>query len=181
MRRAQLEEQLMKSKYGIAYSDSTEKITQLNKSPENNLFQQVKDLTDKLYGELGITPNIMNGTASQAEMAAYFDRTVEPVVTAIVEEMTRKFLTKTARTRGHRVLAYRNSFRLLTALDVAEMADALSRNEIVTPNELRAALRLKPSADPKSDELSNRNMPNDQMAPETQEVPIGQQLAKDVI
>jgi hypothetical protein len=154
-----IEFQLKNSKYGIAYADAAEKITQLNRPAENNLLTQIEMLTEKLYGELGITKEIMNGTAEEAAMINYYNRTIEPIIGAIVEEMKRKFLTKTARTQGQSIEYFRDAFKLMPISDIAETADKLTRNEIVTSNEVRQALGMKPSKDPKADQLTNSNMP----------------------
>lgn len=158
-RMALMEEQLTKNKYGIAYSDATEKITQLSRPVENNLLAQIKYLTELLYNQLGISEDIFSGKASQQVLRNYYDRTVEPIVMTIIEEMRRKFLTKTARTQGQTIQGFRNMFKLLPANELSEIADALSRNAIVTPNEFRGIIGLKPSAEPEADELRNKNMP----------------------
>lgn len=158
-RRTEIENQLNGSKYGIAYTDGTEKITQLNRPVENNLLKQIEWLTDKLYAELGLTPEVMNGTADEATMKNYYNRTVEPIVAAMVEEMRRKFLTKTARSQKQSVMAFRDPFKMVPISDLAEIADKLSRNEIVTPNEMRQFMGIKPAKDPKADQLINSNMP----------------------
>lgn len=167
-RRKDIEFQLKNSAYGIAYADGTEKITQLNRPAENNLLTQVQYLTEMLYSQLGITDTIMNGTATEQAMLNYNKRTIEPVVKAITEAMTRTFLSKTARTQGQKIVAYRDPFALVPMSEFAKMADMLSRNEIVTPNELRAAIGLKPSKDKNADKLQNSNMPT---PPALQNVP----------
>lgn len=158
-RRKEIEEQLRGSKYGIAYTDGTEKITQLNRPVENTLLKQIEWLTEKLYAELGLTPEVMNGTADEATMKNYYNRTIEPVVTAIVEAMRRSFLTKTARSQKQSIMAFRDPFKMVPITDIAEIADKLSRNEIVTSNEMRQYIGIKPSSDPKADMLVNSNMP----------------------
>lgn len=158
-RRKDIEFQLKGSQYGIAYTDGTEKITQLNRPAENNLLDQVQYLTTMLYSQLGITDTIMNGTANEEAMLNYNKRTIEPIVRAITEAMVRTFLSKTARTQGQTILFYRDPFALVPMGEFAKMADMLSRNEIVTPNELRSVLGLKPSKNPKADQLANSNMP----------------------
>lgn len=158
-RRADIEFQLKGSQYGIAYTDGTEKITQLNRPAENNLLAQVEFLTEMLYGQLGITAEVMNGTADEKTMLNYINRTIEPVLGAIAGEMKRKFLTKTARTQGHSVEYYRDPFKLVPMSDLAELADKFTRNEIVTSNEFRGFIGMKPSSDPKANELRNSNMP----------------------
>lgn len=158
-RRTEIEEQLRGSKYGIAYTDGTEKITQLNRPVENNLLKQIEWLTAQLYAQLGLTPEVMNGTADEATMKNYYNRTIEPIVEALVEEMKRKFLTKTARTQRQSIMAFRDPFKMVPISDLAEIADKLSRNEIVTANEMRQFMGIKPAKDPKADQLVNSNMP----------------------
>lgn len=158
MRRKEIETQLADSKYGIAYTDGTEKITQLNRSLENNLLKQVEYLTNLFYSELSITQEIMNGTANDAAMTNYYNRTIEPIVSAIVDEMKRKFLTKTARSQKQSILFFRDPFKLAPIGTVAEMADKFTRNEIMSSNEFRQVIGLKPSKDPKADELMNKNL-----------------------
>jgi hypothetical protein len=158
-RRADIEFQLKGSKYGIAYADATEKITQLNRPAENNLLEQIKLLTEQLYVQLGLTPEVMNGTADEATMINYYNRTIEPFLTAIVESMRRNFLTKTARTQKQWIMFFRDPFRLVPISQVAEIADKFTRNEIVASNEIRQAIGMKPSKDPKADQLINSNMP----------------------
>ena len=157
-RRGQIEEQLAGSKYGIAYIDGTEKVTQLNRSVENNLMNQIEYLTRMLYSQLGITDEIMNGTASEEAMINYYKRTSDVLVTAVVEEFMRKYLTKTARTQRQRIQFHRNPFNLTTTEAMAEVADKFTRNEILAPNEIRGIVGFKPSADPNADELRNRNI-----------------------
>lgn len=157
-RRKDIEMQLAGSKYGIAYTDATEHITQLNRSLENHLMDQVKYLTETLYSQLGITEEIMNGTADEKVMNNYYKRTVEPVISAIVDEMKRKFITQNARTRGHTIMFFNEPFRLVPAADMAEIADKFTRNEIMTSNEVRQIIGMKPSQDPKADELRNKNI-----------------------
>lgn len=158
-RRTEIEEQLSGSKYGIAYTDGTEKITQLNRPVENNLLTQIQYLTDKLHTELGLTPEVMNGTADEPTMKNYYNRTIEPLIVALIEEMRRKFITKTARSQNQSVMAFRDPFKTVPLSDIAEIADKLSRNEIVTPNEIRGFMGMKPAKDPKADQLVNSNMP----------------------
>jgi hypothetical protein len=161
-RRTELEKQLSGSTYGIAYTDGTEKITQLNRAVENNLLEQVKYLKGELFNELGLTEEIMNGTADDVAMLNYINRTIEPVMDAIVEAMIRRFLTKTARTQGQSILYFQTPFKLLPISELANIADVLSRNQIVTPNEFRPVLGLKPSKEPQANQLINSNMPLDQ-------------------
>lgn len=158
-RRKDIEEQLKGSQYGIAYTDGTEKITQLNRPAENNLWKQIQDLTEMLYGQLGITPEVMNGTADEATMLNYYNRTVEPILTDMVEAMLRTFLTKTARSQKQSILFFRDPFKLVPMANIAEMADKFTRNEIFTSNEIRQFIGVKPSKDPKADQLINSNMP----------------------
>lgn len=158
-RRLDIEEQLKGSQYGIAYTDGTEKITQLNRPAENNLLKQVEYLTEMLYGQLGLTVEIMNGTADDKAMINYHNRTIEPILASLTGAMRRSFLTKTARTQRQSILAIPDPFRFTTLTDLAEAGDKLARNEIVTSNEMRQAIGLKPSKDPKADKLINSNMP----------------------
>lgn len=157
-RRKDIEAQLTGSKYGIAYADATEKITQLNRPLENNLLKQVEYLTSMLYGQLGLTQAIMDGSADEKVMLNYNNRTIEPIVAAIVDELKRKFLTKTARTQGQSILFFRDPFRLVPVGNIAEIADKFTRNEIMTSNEIRQVIGMKPSSDPKADELRNSNI-----------------------
>lgn len=169
-RRKDVEFQLKGSQYGIAYTDGTEKITQLNRPAENNLLAQVQYLIEMLYSQLGITAAVMNGTADEATMLNYYNRTIEPILTAIVEAMRRTFLTKTARTQGQTILFFRDAFKLVPLggdNGMADIMDKLARNEILTSNELRGAIGFKPSSDPKADQLVNSNMPQ-QSAPSGQ-------------
>lgn len=159
-RRKAIENQLKGSRYGIAYTDGTERITQLNRPSENNLLTQVQYLTQMLYNQLGITEDIFTGKANAQAYRNYYDRTIEPIVTTIIEEFRRKFLTKTARSQGHTIMGFRDIFRLTPVNEMADIADVLSRNEILTPNELRQVIGFKPSPQKQADELGNRNMPN---------------------
>lgn len=157
-RRKAIEMQLASSKYGIAYTDGTERITQLNRSVENNLMKQIEYLTNMLYSQLGITQTIMDGTADDKTMLNYYSRTIEPIVSAIVDELKRKFLTKTARSQGQSIMFFRDPFRLVPVNDIAEIADKFTRNEILTSNEVRQIVGMKPSDDPKADQLINSNI-----------------------
>lgn len=157
-RKKDIEMQLATSKYGIAYIDSTEKITQLNRSVENNLMKHVEYLTSMLYSQLGLTAEVMNGTADEQTMLNYNNRTIEPILSAIVDEFKRKFLTKTARTQSQSIEFFRDPFRLVPVNNIAEIADKLTRNEIMTSNEIRKIVGMKPSKDPKADELRNKNL-----------------------
>lgn len=160
-RRKDIENQLKGSKYGIAYTDGTEKITQLNRSVENNLMSQIEYLTNMVYSQLGITQSILDGTADEQTMLNYNSRTVEPIVSAIVDEMKRKFLTKTARTQKQSIVAFRDPFKLVPVGQIAEIADKFTRNEIMTSNEIRQTIGMKPSEDPKADMLINSNLNHD--------------------
>lgn len=157
-RKKKIEEQLAGSKYGIAYIDSTEHVTQLNRSLENNLLAQIEYLRDMYYSQLGITQEILNGTADEKTMLNYYNRTIEPIVSAIVDEMIRKFLTKTARTQGQSIKFFRDPFKLTPVSDLAEISDKLTRNEIASSNEIRSIIGWKPSNDPSADELRNKNL-----------------------
>jgi len=155
-----ISEQLEGNKYGVAYADSTERIIQLNRPVENNLLAKVQYLMGMFYNQLGLSEAIFTGKATPAEMQNYYDRTVEPIVTAIVDELKRKFLTKTARSQGHSIMAFRDIFRLIPASELANLADVFSRNAIFSANDWRQILGRKPDPDPKSNELSNKNMPD---------------------
>lgn len=157
-RRKEIERQLTNTKYGIAYTDGTEKITQLNRPVENNLMKQIEYLTSMLYSQLGITQSVLEGTADEKTMLNYYTRTIEPIVSAIADEMRRKFLTKTARTRGHTIYYFRDPFKLVPIDNIAEIADKFTRNEIMTSNEIRQKIGIKPSDDPKADQLINSNI-----------------------
>lgn len=157
-RRKTIEMQLASSKYGIAYADGTERITQLNRPVENNLMKQIEYLTSMLYSQLGITQSILDGTADDKTMLNYYNRTIEPIVAAIVDEMKRKFLTKTARAQKQSIMFFRDPFKLVPVNNIAEIADKFTRNEIMTSNEIRQIIGMKPSEDPKADELRNSNI-----------------------
>lgn len=157
-RRKDIEMQLAGSKYGIAYIDGTEHITQLNRPAENNLMAQVEYLTSMLYSQLGITTEILNGTADEKTMMNYYNRTIEPILSAITDEIKRKFLTKAARSKRQSIFFYRDPFRLVPATEMAEIADKLTRNEIMTSNEIRQIIGLAPSDDPEADVLRNKNL-----------------------
>lgn len=160
-RRSDIEMQLKGSKYGIAYTDGTERITQLNRPTENNLLTQIEYLTNMLYAQLGLTKGIFDGTASEAEMLNYHNRTVEPILTAITQSMKRRFLTKTARSQLQSIEFFRDPFKLVPISQLAEIADKFTRNEIATSNDVRSIVGWKPHADPKADQLVNSNMPVD--------------------
>lgn len=180
--RKDIEMQLAGSKYGIAYVDGTEKIVQLNRSLENNLLKQVEYLTSMLFSQLGMTQSILDGTADDKTMLNYQNRTIEPIVSAIVDEMKRKFLTKTARSQRQSIMYFRDPFRLVPVNDIAEIADKFTRNEIMTSNEIRQIVGMKPSDDPKADQLINSNIsqPNEGIDPnmmpeeDSDEVPFDQ-------
>ena len=157
-RRKDIEMQLSGSKYGIAYTDGTERITQLNRSLENNLMKQIEYLTNMVYSQIGMTQSILDGTADEKTMLNYYSRIIEPIISAIVDEMKRKFLTKTARSQMQSILFFRDPFKLVPVNDIAEIADKFTRNEIMTSNEIRQIIGMKPSDDPKADQLINSNI-----------------------
>lgn len=189
-RRQDIEFQLAAGKYGIAYADSAEKITQLNRPIENNLWEQIDGLMKLLFSQLGLTQGVMDGTADENTMTNYMARTIEPVVDAIAEEFHRKFLSRTARSQGQKVMYFRDPFKLIPITRLAEIADVLSRNEITSPNEIRKAIGMRPSQDPEAEKLKNSNMPektqpalNGQSAPLAIEAPrprfVSSQLVDD--
>ena len=157
-RRKDIENQLAGSKYGIAYTDGTERITQLNRPVENNLMAQIEYLTSMLYSQLGFTQSILDGTADAKTLNNYYNRSINPIVCAIVDEMKRKFLTKTAIAQSQSIMPFRDPFSLVPVSDLAEIADKFTRNEILSSNELRSVIGYKPSSDPKADELRNKNI-----------------------
>lgn len=157
-RRREIEKQLTGSKYGIAYTDGTEHITQLNQPIENNLMEQVEYLTSMLYSQLGITQAILDGTADEQTLLNYYDRLIEVIMNAIADEMKRKWLTKTARSQGQTVMFFRDPFKLVPVSDIAQIADTFTRNEILTSNEIRQIIGMKPSLDPNADQLRNKNI-----------------------
>ena len=175
-RRKDIEDQLSGSKFGIAYTDGTEKITQLNRPVDNNLMKQIEYLTNQLYSQIGMTPAVLDGTADEKAMLNYNNRTIEPIISAIVDAMIRSFLSKTARTQGQTIKFFNNPFKLMTVKEIAESADSLGRNEIVTSNEFRQVLGFKPSNDPKADELRNSNLnhPEDETPTATEQAPMEQ-------
>ena len=180
-RRKDIEMQLMNSKYGIAYADSTEQITQLNRPVDNNLMKQIEYLTTLLYGQLGITQTILDGTADEQTMLNYYSRTIEPIISAIVDEMKRKFLTKTARTQKQTITFFRDPFKLVPINNIADIADKFTRNEIMTSNEIRQVIGMRPSDDPKADELRNSNLnhPDEQASgPSPEESPMEENTPK---
>ena len=168
-RRKEIENQLKESTYGIAYADGTEKITQLNRPLESKLLDQVEYLTSMLYSQLGLTKEIMDGTADEKAMNNYYERTIKPILNAITDEMKRKFLTKTARTQKQDIMFFRNSFDLVPTTQLADLADKLTRNEIMTSNEMRSVVGLKPSEDPGANELRNKNI---SQSPDMQRVDV---------
>lgn len=157
-RRSDIEMQLVDSKYGIAYTDSSEKVTQLNRSVENNLMGQVEYLTNMVFSQLGVTQSILDGTASEETMTNYYARTIEPLVSAVTDELNRKFLSKTARSQNQKIIFFRDPFKLVPISKVAELADKLNRNEVMTSNEIRQVIGLKPIKDARADELVNKNI-----------------------
>ena len=167
LRRKDIETQLSGSKYGIAYTDGTERITQLNRPVENNLMSQIEYLTNMLYSQLGMTQDILNGTANEQTMLNYYSRTIDPIISAIVDEMKRKFLTKTARSQMQSIIYFRDPFKLVPVNSIAEIADKFTRNEILTSNEIRQIIGMKPHPDPKADQLINSNIaqPNNGQIP----------------
>lgn len=172
-RRKGIEDQLAGSKYGIAYIDGTEKVTQLNRPLENNLLKQIEYLTNMVYSQLGITQTVLDETADEKTMLNYNNRTIEPIISAIVDEMKRKFLTKTARSQKQSIMFFKDPFKLVPVNEVAEIADKFTRNEIMSSNEIRQAIGMKPSSDPKADQLVNSNIsqPNEQAVPKPSEAP----------
>lgn len=177
-RRKDIEKQLAGSKYGIAYTDGTERITQLNRSVENNLLKQVEYLTNLLFSQLGITQQILDGTADENAMTNYYSRTIEPLIAAIADEMKRKFLTKTARSQFQSIEFYRDPFKLVPVANIADIADKFTRNEIMTSNEIRQVIGMKPADDPKADQLINANLNH---TPEEleQEVPVKEEIQNE--
>lgn len=160
LRRKDIEEQLYNSKYGVAYIDATEHVTQLNRPVENTLIDQIQYLTELFYSQLGITQAILDGTADEEALNNYYTRTIEPILTAITEEFRRKFLSRTAITQGQSIMFFRNPFKLIPVSSLADIADRLTRNEILTSNEFRGILGYAPSQDPRADELVNKNIAN---------------------
>ena len=177
-RRKDIEMQLAGSKYGIAYTDGTEHITQLNRPVDNNLMSQIEYLTSMLYSQLGITTGVMDGTADEKTMNNYYTRTIEPILSAIVDEMRRKFLTKTARSQGQSVRFFRDPFKLVPVTELPDIVDKFTRNEVMTSNEMRQVIGMKPSQDPNADQLRNKNL-NQQTSPTETPVPtIGEETEK---
>ena len=179
-RRKDIEMQLSGSKYGIAYTDGTERITQLNRPAENNLMKQVEYLTSMLYSQLGLTQSIMDGSADEKTMLNYYNRTIEPIIAAIVDEMKRKFLTKTARSQRQTVMYFRDPFKLVPVNEIAEIADKFTRNEIMTSNEIRQIVGMKPAEDASADELRNKNLNQSDEEIEVKQAPEKIQNEKEV-
>jgi len=177
-RRTDIEEQLKDSKYGIAYIDGTEKVTQLNRPAENNLMKQIEYLTSMLHGQLGITTGVFDGTADEQAMLNYYNRTIEPFLSAITDGMKRTFLTKTARSQGQSIVFIRDPFRLVPVNNIAEIADKFTRNEILTSNEFRSIIGFKPSDDPKADELRNKNLSPSAEVSEQSKAPVLDEVEK---
>ena len=173
IRRKDLEMQLAGSKYGVAYTDGTEKVTQLNRPAENNLMAQITYLTSMLYSQLGITESIFDGTADEKTMLNYYNRTIEPILSAIVDAMKSKFLTKTARTQRQSIMFFRDPFKLLPVTELANIADKFTRNEILASNEMRGIIGYKPSSDPRADELKNKNLKTVATEPEIDQLQKG--------
>lgn len=169
IRRKDIERQLADGKYGIAYTDGTERITQLNRPVENNLMKQIEYLTELLFSQIGVTQDILNGSADGKVLQNYYNRIIEPILSAFVDEMRRKFLTKTARTQGQSLMFFRDPFKLIPSSEIADIADKMIRNQILTPNEMRQKLGMEPSSDPKADELRNPNISE----PTSEEAPPG--------
>lgn len=180
VRRKDLENQLSNSTYGVAYTDGTEKVTQLNRPAENNLMAQITYLTSMLYSQLGLTESIFNGTADETEMLNYYNRTIEPFLSAITDEMKRKFLTKTARSQNQSITYFREPFKLVPVNDLAEIVDKFTRNEVMSSNEFRGVIGMKPSPDPRADELRNKNLnaKNDQLPTDVSSESVDQIEAK---
>lgn len=181
-RRKDIEDQLVGSKYGIAYTDGTERITQLNRPVENNLSTQVNDLTSMLYSQLGMTDTILNGTADEKTMMNYYSRTIEPILSAITLEMKRKFLTKTARSQKQSIEFFKDPFKLVPVTELATIADTFTRNEIMTSNEIRSIIGMKPADDPSADELRNKNLSvsNEELAV-AEEEPVLDEMVEEPI
>lgn len=177
-RRKDIEQQMSGSKYGIAYTDGTERITQLNRPAENNMHKQVETLTAQLYAQLGLTEDVFNGTASEQTMLNYFNRTIEPILSAITQAMQRTFLSKTARTKGHAIKFFKDPFKLMPVTELSDLGDKMIRNQIMTPNELRGIMGMRPSTDPKADQLNNPNVPGEPNA-DPPNPPSGSNLRKE--
>ena len=170
-RRTELEQQLAGSKYGVAYADGTEKIVQLNRSVENNLLSTVEYLTSMLYSQLGMTQGILDGSADEQTLLNYHSRLIEPIISAIADEIKRKFLSKTARSQNQSIMFFRDPFKLVPVSQIAEIGDKMTRNEIMTSNEIRQVIGLQPSSDPGADELRNKNLSQSKDELEAQKAP----------
>lgn len=168
-RRADIESQLVESKYGIAYTDATEKITQLNRSVENDMLGQIEYLTKLFFNQLGISEGVFYGTANDAEMENYYNRTIEPIISTITDECSRKFITKTGHSQGQDLMFFRDPFKLIPITEIAEITDKLTRNEVLTSNEIRAKIGFEPADDPKADELRNSNIADSKEEPNYEE------------
>lgn len=179
-RRKDIEQQLKDSKYGIAYTDGTEHVTQLNRPVENNLMKQIEYLTSMLYSQLGLTDTILNGTADEKTMLNYMNRTVRPIMDAIVDEMKRKFLTKTALTQKQSIMYFNDPFKLVPIADLAKLGDTFSRNAILTPNEVRQLIGFRPSSDPLADKLSNKNLNEQETGPNVQEPMTREEMLRNI-
>lgn len=177
-RRKDIEKQLAGSKYGIAYIDGTERVTQLNRPAENNLMQQIEYLTRMLYSQLGITDTVLDGTADEKTMLNYYNRTIEPIASAIADSMRRTFLTKTARTQGHTIMFFKDAFKLVPVNQIADIADKFTRNEILSSNELRGVIGFKPIDDQRADELINKNINHPEGMPMNQPMEENQNGSK---
>lgn len=177
LRRKDIEDQLYNSKYGVAYIDATEHVTQLNRPVENTLIDQIQYLTELFYSQLGITQAILDGTADEEALNNYYTRTIEPILTAITEEFRRKFLSRTAITQGQSIMFFRNPFKLIPVSSLADIADKLTRNEILSSNEFRGNLGYAPSADPRADELVNKNIANNGTSGEDSDASIDEIMA----
>ena len=180
-RRKKIETQLAGSKYGIAYVDATEKVTQLNRAVDNNLMNQIQYLTSMLYGQLGLTDEVFTGKADEQTMLNYYNRTVEPIASAIVDNMRKTFLTKTAITQGQSIMFFRDAFKLVPVNNIADIADKFTRNEILTSNEFRAIIGFRPSNDPNADVLLNKNINHPEEQPEQDELPTDQEFYNEEV
>lgn len=179
-RRKDIELQLSGSKYGIAYTDGTERVTQLNRPAENNLMKQIEYLTSMLYSQLGITQSVFDGTADEKAMLNYYNRTIDPILSAIAEEMRRKFLTKTARSQNQSIMYFRNPFKLVPVNELADIADKFTRNEILSSNEVRSIIGYRPSSDPRADELSNKNLNSTKVESDPNKITTEKEISNEI-
>lgn len=179
-RRKDIELQLSGSKYGIAYTDGTERVTQLNRPAENNLMKQIEYLTSMLYSQLGITQSVFDGTADEKAMLNYYNRTIDPILSAIAEEMRRKFLTKTARSQNQSIMYFRNPFKLVPVNELADIADKFTRNEILSSNEVRSIIGYRPSSDPKADELRNKNLNSTEVESDPNKITTEKEISNEI-